>query len=141
VELVSVIKAMSGKRRLNVAITVTGPDHRLRPSLPAGLATAAAAAAKAAAPAAATRACGHGLGLIDGQVAAAEIMIVQLLDRALRFLVGRHLDEAEASGATGCHVAHDFDAFDVSAAREELLEILLARGVRKVPDVEFSTHC
>jgi hypothetical protein len=67
-------------------------------------------------------------------------VVVQLLDGTLSFLVGGHLDEAEASGATGGHVAHDLHALDVSTAGEELLEILFAHGVWKVPNVEFSTH-
>ena len=116
---------------------------RVLPQLPARLSASAATAAsatEAAATTAAAGACRHGLRLVDGEVAPAEVVVVQLFDRALRFLVGGHLDEAEAPGASRRHVAHDLHAFDGAASREELFEILLARGVRKVTHVKFSTH-
>ena len=80
------------------------------------------------------------LGFVDGEIAAAEVVVVQLFDRALRFLVGGHLDEAEAPRPSRRHVAHDLHALDRPAACKELLEILLPRAVREVAHVEFSTH-
>src|SRR5688572_6741419 len=110
--------------------------------LPAGFATAATTATTSTTETATTaaRACRHRLRLVDGEVTAAKIVIVQLLDRLLRLFVGAHLNEAEAARSTGSHVAHDLDAFDRAAAREELFEILLPRAVRKVSHVKFSTH-
>src|SRR5829696_3421959 len=120
------------------AAPVTMPPVPLPPGLAPSTAAAAATAAEAAATAA--RPCRHRLRLVDRQVAAAEVVVVQLLDRALRLLVGRHLDEAEPAGTTGGHVAHDLHALDGATACEQLFEVLLTRGVRKVPHVKFSTH-
>src|SRR5688572_31592307 len=115
------------------------PPSFLPPRLAAP--TTATAATAAATESAAARAGRHRLRLVDGQVAAAEVVVVELVDGALRFFVGRHLDEAEAACTAGCHVAHDLDALDSATAGEELLQILLPRAVREVAHVKFSTHC
>src|SRR5688572_25311280 len=114
------------------------PPFFLPPRLAAP--TTATAATAAAAEATAARACGHRLRLVDGQVPAAEVVVVELIDRLLRFLIGRHLDEPESARPAGGHVAHDLDALDGSASGEELLQVLLSRAVREVAHVKFSTH-
>ena len=105
------------KPRLPNDFTNVVRDVRRRPAAAAEAATATAAGARR-----------HRLGLIDGQVATTEIVIVQLLDRTLSLFVRSHLDEAESTSATSRHVAHDFHALDRAAAGKELLEILLSRS-------------
>jgi hypothetical protein len=104
------------------------------PRLPAGLAassaTAAAVAAVAAeAAAAAATAAAEAAGtarffrtrFVHRQRAAAQLRFVQLGDRLLRAVIGRHLDEPEAARAAGGHVAHDGDRFHRSNALEQFL--------------------
>src|SRR5829696_8644562 len=117
------------------------PPFDSPPGFAAPTTTTAAAAAPAEATATPAGARRHRLGLVHGQVASAEAVVVQLLDRALGFFIGRHLDEAEAARTASCHVAHDFHALDRATLSKQLLEILLSRCVREVAHVKFSTHC
>jgi hypothetical protein len=112
-----------------------------RAGVPAGLgapAVGAAVATAAAAPEA--TAAGLGARFIDGEVPAAEVLVVQHADRLLRFLVGRHLDEREPAGTAGGHVAHHADRVHGAGAGEQALKILLGDAVGKVADVKFSSH-
>ena len=55
---------------------------------------------------------------------------------------GRNLTVNEARPKTpgGGHVAHHVHALHLSRLAEEVLQVLLARGVRQISDVEFTTH-
>src|SRR5687767_1397744 len=98
--------------------------------LPAGLAPATPAAATAATEiATATRRLGS--GFVDRERPTAELLPVQRARGALRFLVGRHLDEGESARATRCHIAHHLHCFDLSSTGEELLKLCFADAVRK----------
>src|SRR5688500_1271058 len=135
----------------------TAPTYGMRPSqsegpadagpcefrLPARLGTTATAAtatviAAAAAEAAAARRLG--LRFVDGQIAAAERIVVVGVDRLLRFLVRAHFDERETAGAARRLVAHDVDAVNGADAAEELLKILFVRGEGKVTDEKLTSH-
>src|SRR5918994_767154 len=70
----------------------------------------AAATAAITAAASATAAGGFRSRLVDCQVAAPEVGIVQLIDRLLRILIGHHLDERESAGTAGGHVTHQVHA-------------------------------
>jgi hypothetical protein len=124
-------------QRLRAASAAMPPSH-LPPRFAAPTtATASTAAAAEAATAGARR---HRLRLVNGQVPAAEVVVVELIDGFLRLLVGRHLDEPESACAASRHVAHDLDALDGATSGEELLQVLLSRAVREVAHVKFSTH-
>src|SRR4051812_16567564 len=108
----------------------------------AATAAAAVAAAAEAPPTAVAARAGRRLRarLVHGEVAAAELMVVQLLDRVLRVLVGRHFDEREAAGAAGRLIAHHVDAVDRADRAKQRAEILVVGVVGKVADVELSCH-
>src|SRR5262245_35369896 len=118
---------------------------RLAPAAPAAATAlvavpAAAAAAVAAAPAEAARSLGARTRLVDRQIAAAERIVVKLVDRLLRVFVRRHLDEREPARAAGGHIAHHLDRVDGAGRGEELLQLRLPRRERQVTDVEFPSH-
>src|SRR5439155_1117856 len=107
---------------------------------PAGLgATATAAGAIAPAEAAA-----GGLRLrarlVHSERAATQLVLVQLRDGRLCFLVRGHFHEPEAPCPTGRHVAHDAHRVDGTELFEQLLQLRLAGLVGEVSDVQFSTH-
>src|SRR6516225_8366965 len=54
----------------------------------------------------------------------------------LRLLVRAHFHEREPAGAPRSHIAHHFNRFDGSRAREQLLELRFSRFVREVSDIE-----
>src|SRR6266545_1672875 len=113
----------------------------LSPGLPAGFGpTALAAAVATAATVCASAARGLRARLVDGEAAAAELMLVEHRDRLLRILVGRHFDEREAARAARGHITHHVDAVDRARGREERAEVLVVGVVREVADVEFSCH-
>src|SRR5687767_10611775 len=93
---------------------------------PAAAETAAAAvdAAAVATPAAVTAATEAARPLrsrprlVHREITAAEVGVVQLVDRLLRVLVGRHLDEREAARPPRGHVAHHLDGIDGARSRE-----------------------
>src|SRR5688572_7180695 len=70
-------------------------------------AAVAAAVATAAAAAEAARTLFAGTGFVDDQRAAVNRLAVHAADGGLGFLVGRHLDKAEALGTSGVTVHHD----------------------------------
>ena len=45
---------------------------------------------------------------------------MELLDRLLSVVVGRHFDKGKTARATGCLIAHDTNIVDGSRAAEEL---------------------
>src|ERR687891_1930112 len=78
--------------------------------------------------------------LVDGEAAAAQLIIIQLGDGRSRFLVCAHFHERESTRPPGGHVAHDSDRFDGPGATEELLELCFSRFVREVSDIQLPTH-
>ena len=56
--------------------------------------------------------------LVDGQVSAAQLTVVELFDRLLRVLFGSHFDERKPTRAARGHIAHDADALDGSCLTE-----------------------
>ena len=77
------------------------------------------------------------LGHVDLQRAAAELAIIEPLDRRLGFGVRRHLDKAEAAGAARVAVGDDGDGLDGSELGEGSLELRL-RGVEgQIADVKL----
>ena len=107
------------------------------PARPSGIrvrihsATAARASGRipAAAPSvaeSAAAALGLGTRLVDGEIAPAHRVVVQLVDRLLGFVVRAHLDEREPARAARGHVAHHVHRFDRARALEQLLKIRFA---------------
>src|SRR5437667_256431 len=78
--------------------------------------------------------------LVHGERAATQLVLVQLRDGRLCFLVRGHFHEPEAPCPTGRHVAHDAHRVDGTELFEQLLELRLAGLVGEVSDVQFSTH-
>src|SRR5215510_13640249 len=110
--------------------------------LPARLASATAAAATSATEAS-TAAAGTGwLGtrLVDSESAPAELRFVQLRDRALRLLVGSHLDEREPPRPPGHLIADDVHRFHVADSSEKLFEIRFRGFKRQIPDKKLAPH-
>src|SRR6185295_6981146 len=106
---------------------------------PASTAAAATIAAVAAA-AAAEAAFRFRPRLVDGQRASAHLELVQFTRGLLCFLVGRHLDERKPAGPARRGVAHHANRFDGSGSAEQLLQLRFPGRVRKIPDVQPSTH-
>ena len=119
---------------------------RLAPPAPTTSAAATAATTASTAPAAAARPTGADRTrpcFVDRELAAIQLVLVELVDSRLRVLVGSHLDKSEPPRPTRGHVTHDPNRFDRPRLCEERLEIRFPRVVRKVPDEECSApiHC
>ena len=82
---------------------------------------------------------GFGSCLVDRQRAAAEIVLVELRNRLLRFLVGSHLDKREAARASGGHIAHDAHGLHIAGLTEQLLQLGFADCVGEIADVQLAT--
>src|SRR5947209_10129069 len=78
--------------------------------------------------------------LVHRERAAPQLVLVQLHDGRLGFLVRRHFHEPKAPRPTGRHVAHDAHRVDGTELSEQLLQLRLAGLVGEVSDVQFSTH-
>src|SRR5919107_1616013 len=109
----------------------------VEPALPAGRAGSAAAPEAAATAAAAILA---GPRLVDRQVAAAELLAVELRDGRLALFARRHLDEAEAARAARVAILDDRGRLDVAGLREQVAEVFARSLERKVADVKFNGH-
>src|SRR5882672_4730994 len=107
---------------------------------PAGLRPTATAAGAIATAEAAARVLRLRARLVHGERAAPQLVLVQLRDGRLGFLVRRHFHEPEAPCPTGRHVAHDAHRVDGTELFEQLLQLRLASLVGEVSDVQFSTH-
>jgi hypothetical protein len=60
---------------------------------------------------------------IDAEVAAGELVVVELLDRPLRLLGGLEFDERETAGACGLAITRQEDVFDLPDLREQVLQL------------------
>src|SRR5439155_23287761 len=101
----------------------TGP---WQPSLPA-LRCAAAVAAAAA---------GALLGLIHPQRTPAELLAVEILDRA-RGIGARHLDEPEAARPAGVAIGDDAHRLDGAVRREQLADLGVSSGKWQVANIDL----
>ena len=107
----------------------------------AATATATAATTTEAATAATEPAAGRlGPCFVDREGAAAELCLVQLIDRALGVVVARHFDEREPAGPASRHVPHDADGIDRADLPEHLFEFGFPRFVREITHKQPTTH-
>jgi hypothetical protein len=106
--------------------------------LPARLAAASAASAEV--PAASSRAHRLGPRLVDGQPAAAELRVVELLDGGAGAVLGGHFDEREAARPARGLIAHEANGSDRSGLGEQPLECLFVSGKREIADVQLLIH-
>src|SRR2546425_550675 len=67
-------------------------------------------------------------------------MLVQLGDRLLGFFIRAHLHECESAGTARGHVAHPLHRLDVAGLRKQLLQLGLAGFVRKISNIQLTTH-
>src|SRR5688572_10256018 len=89
------------------------------------------------APAATRTAPGAGrrrVGELHPELPAVELATVELLDRGLRGLRARHLDEAEAAGLPRCAVGDDAGRLHALNLRAELAKALGGRRERETAD-------
>ena len=83
----------------------------------------------------ATEAAAGRLGprFVDREGAAAELGLVELVDRALGIVVARHLDEREPACASRSHVAHDADGIHGADVPKHLFELGFSRLYGRLP--------
>src|SRR6266851_3514629 len=121
-----------------------GGRHAVRTAIaptPAATATARpAAAAGSARSAPATGARRPRVRDVHGDLAAVEVLAVQLGDGPLRLLGGRHLDEAEAPGLAGELVRDHGRRLHGPALGEVLSKGLTGRGIGQTTHVQFRSH-
>src|SRR5688572_8232541 len=106
-------------------------------------ATAATAAVSTAATAAAATATGTvfaGLGLVDGEGSAVEVLAVQGRDRGLRLGVAAHLDERETLAPTGVPVLNDLGGLHGAVLPTQLLEVRARGVIAEISDVQLAAH-
>src|SRR5205823_7024576 len=78
--------------------------------------------------------------LVDGQIAPAVLLAVELLDGALAVFLRSHLDEAEAARAARLAVGHDRSGLHFARLAEQLLQVF-ARGLEiQVADEKSNGH-
>jgi hypothetical protein len=87
---------------------------------PPGLAPVAAAAAVSIEAAATSHTGGLGTSLVHDQLSAVQLILVELRDGSLSFIVAGHFDEAESAGTARGHVTHDTGALDGPGPAEQL---------------------
>ena len=104
----------------------------------AAVAAATATVAAVAATAAATFLAGP--GLVDDDAPPVEFLVVEAVDRGLSFLIGRHLDEAEAAGTAGVAVGQDTCGLHGSILGECLLQRVISHRVGEVANKQSVPH-
>jgi hypothetical protein len=65
--------------------------------------------------------------LVHHERTAFQLVLVELADRLLRIVVGRHLDEGEPACPACRHVPHHTNAFDLPRPAEKFRELVLRR--------------
>jgi hypothetical protein len=106
-------------------------------------ATAIATTAAAAAAATTTEPTGAGLAracLVDGEIAAAEVLAVEGLDCGAALVVVVELDEGETAGPPCLAIHHERGGGDIAVLREELVQLLLGAGERQVTDIKLHSN-
>jgi hypothetical protein len=81
-----------------------------------------------------------GLRFVDDNGSPVHLVLMELLNRFLRRLVRRHLDESESARPSGGHIAHDPGAGDIANRAEERGQLFIRGLVGKITDVEPTTH-
>src|SRR5205823_883008 len=109
--------------------------------LPAGFLTSPATAATATTPAAATPASAESTTtaatrllrprFVHRQRASTEALLVELRDRILRVLIGRHFHEREAARPAGFAIPHDVHGRDIAGFRKQRGEVVFIGVVRE----------
>jgi hypothetical protein len=100
---------------------------RFSPSASASVTAAATTASATAEVAASGR---LGTGLVHDECTSFHLELVQLVDGALRIVVGRHFDKRKSARAAGGLIAHHADVVDCSRAAEQLRELFVRALVR-----------
>ena len=77
------------------------------------------------------------LGLVDAELAAHDLTVVEVLDGDFGFLAVGHLDKAVALGLAASAVADDAGRLDDAEALELLAELVVGHGVAEVSDVDL----
>src|ERR1044071_7518611 len=80
------------------------------------------------------------LGDIDPQRAAGEVLAIEIGNRLLGGVGGRHLDEAEPPRLTAHAVDHQVDAFDLSRGREVLGDQIFSGVIGQVSNIQAARH-
>ena len=124
----------------NQAVWREALDYALKAGLTSPTATSPASvtaatttvAATATAAVATSAAISSGARFINRQIAAVEVLAVELLNGCSRFFRGRHLDKAETSRATRHAVFYDLSRFNVTRLGKVLAQIIAARLEREI---------
>jgi hypothetical protein len=98
---------------------------------------AAATATTESAAAAESAATGPLGGLVHAELASAELLAVELLDRRLCLRRGGELDEGHAAGAPGGTVKQDEDVDHLACFRKQGLDLLAGRIETQISDKYF----
>ncbi len=134
-------RAGIGDRSITPAAATMATATAATATATAAVPTAAAITAPAApAVTAATTPRFPGLGFVDSQPTAIDLLVMERLDGRLGLLIAAHLHEAEALAAAGVAVVDDLDALHAPELREQLLQFGVADLVRQVPDIQFLAH-
>jgi hypothetical protein len=125
------------RREILPAIAISAAATALSAATTAAATLSATAAATAAISAAAT---GAGARLVNLNLSALQVGVVECLDRLGR--VGRlgHLDETEAARLPREFVGHDDRALDLSRLRKEFRQVFLRNRVGQVAYIQFCGH-
>jgi hypothetical protein len=76
-------------------------------------------------------------GLVDGQAATLELLLVERRARSAAFVRVGHLDEPKAARPSGRVVADEADRLHLAEWREQRLEFLVFRVEGQITDVDF----
>jgi len=77
---------------------------------------------------------------IDGNRAPPYLSLIELFGRADGLFLSRHLNEREATGAPGSHVAHDLHGFHLTDTSEQLLQLGFRDLEWEIPYEQLATH-
>jgi hypothetical protein len=105
-------------------------DYRL-PAVPS------AAAPTIVSPAATASAIplSHGLRLVHGEAAPAELRAIQVVDGLLCLASGAHFDEPETARLSGKLIRDNPRRFHRTVSREKLLQLRVGNGIRQTANV------
>jgi hypothetical protein len=127
------------RRKILPSIAISAAAATLSAATTAASLSAAATAAISAA-ATAARATGAGARLVNLNLSALEVGVIEGLDCGGRLSRIRHLDETEAARLPREFVGHDDRALDLSRLRKQLCQVFLRNRVGQVAYIQFSGH-
>jgi hypothetical protein len=132
---ISAVAAIPAVSPVSTASTTTPAASAVPPAVPATSAAVATASAASTTPPAAL--C-LGPGFVHHQIASAEILTIQRINRAVRIFVIGHFHEGETTRLPRKAVPNQIDTrWTDTHLRKPLLELLFCRGKRKVTYVEL----